>query len=225
MSKLRLVVFDVDGTLVDSQDDIVAAMQAAYTAVDKTPPTRSEIRQIVGLSLEVAFLRLSSSNVTHLDAMIDGYKNAYIELRARKGTAESSPLFPDARATLEALHSDPWTILAVATGKSKRGLDKLIEGHELHGMFASCQVADFHPSKPHPSMLHAALSETGVAPQDAVMIGDTSYDMKMAKAAGLHAIGVGWGYHDRSALSDADLLIDDFNELPAALTRILEPVK
>ena len=133
--------------------------------------------------------------------MVEAYKNAYMELRAKAGVAQSSPLYPGALETLQALHAVPEVLLGVATGKSRRGLDKLIEGHGLEGMFLTQQVADHHPSKPHPSMILQAMADVGVAAQDTVMIGDTSFDMEMAAAAGVHGIGVSWGYHDRETTS------------------------
>ena len=112
-------------------------------------------------------------------------------------------------------------LLGVATGKSRRGLDGLIEAHGLEAMFVTRQVADFHPSKPHPSMIHAALAETGVDATHAVMIGDTSYDMEMARNAGVTGIGVGWGYHAPAELSKATPhVLDDFAGLPGVLEQI-----
>jgi phosphoglycolate phosphatase len=111
-------------------------------------------------------------------------------------------------------------VLAVATGKSKRGLDALIENHGFQGWFMSRQVADFHPSKPHPSMLEAIIAETGIPAAQAVMVGDTTFDMEMARAVGMGAIGVSWGYHPADRLI-ADEIIDDFASLSGALARIL----
>lgn len=218
MSELRLVVFDVDGTLVDSQGDILAAMAAAFEAVDLAVPSKKDILAIVGLSLNVAMPRLApeaSRDVHH--ALEDAYKNAYVKLRTEQGAVQSSPLYPGARQVLEWLQGQPDTLMGVATGKSRRGLDKLLEGHGLQNLFVTEQVADFHPSKPHPSMLQAALEDTGVSAKHAVMIGDTSYDMDMARAAGFGALGVSWGYHATDALSAADLVIESFDALPAAL--------
>jgi phosphoglycolate phosphatase len=119
-------------------------------------------------------------------------------------------------------HAQPETLLGVATGKSRRGLDKLFEAHDLARYFVTCQVSDHHPSKPHPAMLQAALSETGVEGRDAVMIGDTTYDRDMALAAGVPFIGVSWGYHDVDALTGAAAILRDFRELPGILTNIWE---
>ena len=129
-------------------------------------------------------------------------------------------MYPGAKQVLADLGNAPEYVLGVATGKSRRGLDKLIEAHNLEGVFATQQVADFHPSKPHPSMIFAAMTETGTDPEHTVMIGDTSYDMDMAKAAGVRALGVNWGYHDRDRLSGACGIIDRFEELSEGLNRL-----
>ena len=214
---LRLVIFDVDGTLVDSQGDIIASMHHAFTGIGAPVPEGAAVRGIIGLSLDVAMARLAPDlGPRDHAALVEGYKRSYMSLRAQAGAAQSSPLFPGTRAMLDALAARDDLLLGVATGKSRRGLDKLIEGHGLHGLFVTQQVADHHPSKPHPAMLHAALSETGVAAVDAVMIGDTTYDMDMARAAGIATIGVGWGYHPAADLAP-DHLLGAWDDLPACL--------
>ncbi|WP_417729025.1 HAD-IA family hydrolase [Roseovarius sp.] len=218
---LRLVIFDVDGTLVDSQGDILAAMRAAFGRAGEPAPEREVILSIVGLSLDVAIPRLAPDLPGDVHGRIVGwYKEAYMGLRAKSGVDVSSPLYPHALDTLKALHAVPETLLGVATGKSARGLDKLLDGHDLRSYFVTRQVADHHPSKPHPSMLRAALAETGVAPENAVMVGDTSFDMDMAQAAGIAGIGVAWGYHRPEALGAAREIVQDFRALPDALARI-----
>lgn len=217
----RLIVFDVDGTLVDSQGDIVAAMDHAFGRADLPVPPRAAVLGIVGLSLDMAMADLAPGAPAALRTrMVGWYKQAYLGMHAAGGVAQSSPLYPHALDTLRALHGAPGTLLGVATGKSARGLDKLLDGHDLRQFFVTRQVSDHHPSKPHPSMLLAALAETGVDPRDAVMIGDTSYDMDMARAAGVAGIGVGWGYHGRERLGAARHLIEDFRDLPVLLARI-----
>lgn len=219
---LRLVIFDVDGTLVDSQVDILAAMAAAFEVGNLPLPPRETLLSMVGLSLDVIFPALvpDADAATHRQ-MVTAYKDAYVSLRAKGGVAQSSPLFPGAREVLAALHALPEVLLGVATGKSRRGLDKLIEGHGLEGLFVTQQCADFHPSKPHPSMVLGALSDTGVSAADAVVIGDTSYDMEMATQAGVAGIGVSWGYHDRQRLgAQARAVIDTFDALHPALDQI-----
>ncbi|WP_300033914.1 HAD-IA family hydrolase [uncultured Roseobacter sp.] len=219
----KLVIFDVDGTLVDSQADILSAMGQAFMAAGRPVPDRSTILGIVGLSLETAMMRLvPDATAPECARMVDAYKNAYVEMRAKVGAAQSSPLYPGAQAILEQLHSQPDVLLGVATGKSRRGLDKLIEAHALERFFVTQQVADFHPSKPHPSMILEAMRETGVTAADTVMIGDTSFDMEMARAAGVGALGVSWGYHPVSHLTAAHRILTDFAALPAAVSDMWE---
>ena len=143
-------------------------------------------------------------------ALVEGYKSAYHQARLRAG-AGHSPLYPGARETLETRNAVPDYLLGVATGKSQRGMDGLIEAHGL-SCFVTRQVADHHPSKPHPSMILTAMAETGVAPENTVMIGDTSFDMDMARAAGVCSIGVPWGYHPVDRIG-ADHVIESFADL------------
>jgi len=218
----RLIVFDVDGTLVDSQRDIVAAMEMAFDQVSIAAPARCDILSIVGLSLDVAMERLAPDvHTATWSELVQGYKDAYVVLRTQRGVAESSPLYPGAGQTLSRLRENPENILGIATGKSKRGLDKLLVGHSLQNVFVTCQVADFHPSKPHPAMLLAAMGQTGIGPEHTVMVGDTSFDMEMAKAAGARSIGVSWGYHGAAQLVGADRVVDSFATLDAALSEVL----
>lgn len=215
MTDLRLAIFDVDGTLVDSQAEIMAAMTLAFASEGLELPARPAILSIVGLSLAEAFARLvPQTEAVQQNRLVSAYKDAFADLRTED--KELGPLFPGAREVLEKLRAEDHTLLAVATGKSRRGLDKVLERHGLTGYFHSEQVADHHPSKPHPSMVNTALAETGVTPQAAVMIGDTTYDMDMARGAGVGTIGVSWGYHPAETLRP-DRLIDDFEALPRAI--------
>lgn len=216
---MRLVIFDVDGTLVDSQNDIVASMTAAFEDAGVQVPERAKILSIVGLSLDVAMAELAPGADTA--RMVRTYKDTYAHLRATKGAA-SSPLYPGARAVLDHFAGREDVLLGVATGKSRRGLDSLIEAHGLEAMFVTRQVADFHPSKPHPSMIHAALAETGVDATHAVMIGDTRFDMEMAANARVAGIGVTWGYHRRDQLGAAQRIVEDFSDLAAAVDALWE---
>ncbi|MEP5152285.1 HAD-IA family hydrolase [Planktotalea sp.] len=219
--RLRAVIFDVDGTLVDSQADIVGAMEAAFVAEGLDAPSKDAILSTVGLSLDVALPILAPDQSEEIcTRMVQGYKDAYMELRRAQGAEISSPLYDGARAALERLKAQDELLLGVATGKSRRGLDKLIEAHALEGYFLTRQVADDHPSKPNPSMLFQAMRDLGVDTKDSVMIGDTSFDKDMAQSAGLHFIGVTWGYHDKARLAGADVLIDRFDQLEDALETI-----
>ena len=218
---LRLVIFDVDGTLVDSQSDILGAMHLSFAAEGLSTPARADILGVVGLSLDVLMPHLAPEADAATQArLVQGYKDAYMTLRADVARGESSPFYPGARAALEALQARPDVLLGVATGKSRRGLDKLIEAHGLEGMFVTQQVADFHPSKPNPSMLIEALNETGIGADDAVMLGDTSFDMEMAKAAGITGIGVSWGYHPPARLTAARHLVESFDAVTPLLNSI-----
>jgi phosphoglycolate phosphatase len=219
---LRLILFDVDGTLVDSQASIVAAMAAAFADQGLALPPRDRILSIVGLSLDLAMARLAPDlAAARRSALVRAYKDAYHAHRLAIGAAQGAPLYPGARAALERLAAVPENLLGVATGKSARGLDALIEAHGLERMFVTRQVADHHPSKPHPSMIATAMAETGVAAADTAMIGDTSFDMQMAQAAGVAGIGVSWGYHDRSDIAaHTNRIIDRFDDLHPALDRI-----
>jgi len=223
MSELRLVIFDVDGTLVDSQVMIYDAFTHAYEQVGLPVPDRAMALSYVGMSLETIFPQLSpeADAATHA-ALTQGYRDAYFHIRQTQGSNATSPFFPGARDVLEQLRAQDWTLMAVATGKSTRGLDKLIEGRGLNGYFVSRQTADDHPSKPSPSMINTILSETGVSPDRAVMVGDTTFDMDMARAAGIRAIGVSWGYHPADHLH-ADRLIHAFAALPQAIDDLIGP--
>lgn len=219
---LRLVIFDVDGTLVDSQAHIVASMTAAFDTVGLPAPDRARTLSIVGLSLPVAIARLApDQDAETQDRIVEGYKDVFARLRLENGAA-LSPLYPGARAALDWLAARDEVLLGVATGKSRRGMDHLMELHGLAGLFQTVQVADDHPSKPHPSMIEACLSETGVDPTHAVILGDTVFDMEMGRNAGITSIGVSWGYHPREQLVSAGAtgVLDGFGAVEEALQRI-----
>lgn len=198
---MRLAVFDCDGTLVDGQHDIVAAMVEAFASLGLPVPERQAIRRVVGLSLPQAMGKLAPAldgAIRH--GLVEAYKQAY--RRAREEGRIGEPLYAGIRDMLDSLRAAGWD-LAVATGKSDRGLAHCLATHGLSGHFASLQTADRHPSKPHPAMLQAALDQTMALAENSVMIGDTSFDMAMAQAAGVRAIGVAWGYHSVNELIGA----------------------
>jgi len=150
----------------------------------------------------MAIARLAPGvDALQLNRLIEGYKHAYADRRTRG--EETAPLYPGARAVLAALAERDGVQLGIATGKSRRGLDHLLDAHGLRGLFGAAECADDHPSKPHPAMLEAALEALLVDAPDAVMLGDTTYDMEMARNAGVGAIGVAWGYHAPAMLTEA----------------------
>jgi phosphoglycolate phosphatase len=194
----RLAIFDCDGTLVDSQATICRAMEECFVQARLEPPSRDATRRVVGLSLVEAIGSLLPDGEPDFHSeLAEQYKQAFFRLR-QQGEVEE-PLFEGTAELLAALEEQGW-LLGIATGKSDRGLAHCLRSHGIHGRFVTLQTADRHPSKPHPSMIEAALAEVGAAPETSMMIGDTSYDMAMAKAAGLRAIGAGWGYHSRDEL-------------------------
>jgi phosphoglycolate phosphatase len=190
---VKLAVFDCDGTLIDGQASICAAMEQAFGEFDLPLPPRNDIRRAVGLSLPQAIRTLlpEAELEQHL-ALTEAYKRAF---RAARHSGElQQPLFNGMAQLLDGLREQGW-LLGVATGMSRRGLEHCLATHSLSGHFVTLQTADDHPSKPHPAMLEAALVEAGADSSEAVMIGDTAFDICMAEAAHVRGIGVEWGYH------------------------------
>jgi phosphoglycolate phosphatase len=214
---LRLAIFDCDGTLVDSQANICMAMEHAFDEAGMAAPPRHDTRRIVGLSLVEAMRQLlpDADEQMHRD-MADRYKAAFLTLRGNGLVDE--PLYDGMAALLSELDENGW-LLGVATGKSDRGLERCLDHHGIKGLFVSLQTADRHPSKPHPSMIMQALADSGAEAGQAVMIGDTVYDIDMGRAAGCRTIGVGWGYHPLDELREAgaDALVETMDELKSAL--------
>lgn len=195
---VKLAVFDCDGTLVDGQGAVVSAMVTAFAEAGLAPADPHQVRRMVGLSLPQAVSRLApEADAEQVREAVAAYKTAF--RAAREAGTLAEPLFPGIPEALAALAAAGWT-MAVATGKSDRGLAHCLAGHGIAGHFASLQTADRHPSKPHPAMLQAAMAETFAEPKQAVMIGDTAYDMQMAHGIGVRAVGVAWGYHDAPEL-------------------------
>ena len=210
----RLVVFDCDGTLVDSQANIVRAMEACFARHRLDPPCRHATRRIVGLSLVEAMQALlpDADGGLHL-SLAEDYKTAFQRLRAASALLDE-PLYPGVAEGLRELEARGW-LLGVATGKSDRGLNLCLTHHGIGAHFVTLQTADRHPSKPHPAMLHAAMAEAGAEPHATAVVGDTRFDMAMGVAAGVRAIGVDWGYHDAEELraAGADAVIERFDDL------------
>jgi len=216
----RLIVFDFDGTLVDSQHTVVHCMSRAFEEHGLPPPTAAAIRATIGLKLEVAINGLlPEPDESRAWELVEGYRKAFFILHDSPGHDEL--LFP---GTLEALDSlvHPEVFLGIATGKNRRGLLRVLRRHDLESRFHNLKTADDGPSKPHPRLLELAMAEVGTEPGNTVMIGDTGFDMEMARAAGCAAVGVDWGYHPRDQLlaAGADCVIEHFSELSQALVSL-----
>lgn len=197
----RLAIFDCDGTLVDSGATIYAALAETFRRSGLDIPTIEVSRRVIGLSLvEAMAALLPESDLGEHLRLAEAYKQNFIALRAAGRVEE--PLFDGILDLLDALERHGW-LLAVATGKSDRGLRHCLESHGIHARFVSLQTADRHPSKPHPSMVVQAIADAGATPEDTIVVGDTSFDMAMAVAAGAVGIGAGWGYHDAEEMIEA----------------------
>jgi phosphoglycolate phosphatase len=215
----RLAIFDCDGTLVDSQANIHAAMSACFAEVGRPAPDRAVVRRIVGLSLPEAMRALvPGADDAHHFELAERYKRCFRQMR-EEGHVEEA-LYEGIVEAIDTLERNGW-LLGVATGKSDRGLRLVLEQHGLFQRFVTLQTADRHPSKPHPSMIEAAMAEAGAEPASSVMIGDTSYDILMAHNAGVRAIGVAWGYHKPAELlaEGADVVALHPSELPLFCSR------
>ena len=197
----RLAIFDCDGTLVDSGATITAALKASFEHTGIPVPPSSVTRRVIGLSLVEAMAALLPDEPSDRHAeLAEHYKRAFMDLRAAGQVEE--PLFDGVLEVLDALEHDGW-LLAVATGKSDRGLKHCLESHDIHARFVSLQTADRHPSKPHPSMVEQAIADAGASSAMTIVVGDTSFDMAMAVNAGATGIGAAWGYHEADELLEA----------------------
>jgi phosphoglycolate phosphatase len=207
-----LVVFDWDGTLMDSETKIVRCMQAAARDLDIPDPGVAAIRDIIGLGLNEAMQVLFPSSTPGDQArLVEQYRRHFLEL---DNTA--MPLFPGVTEGLVKL-ADLGYLLAVATGKARRGLDRVLNETGMHHLFVASRCADETFSKPHPKMLEEILDQTGVESARALMVGDTVYDMQMAQNARVAGLGVSYGVHARERLleSGARACVDSFREVCA----------
>jgi phosphoglycolate phosphatase len=201
IGRYRLVVFDCDGTLVDSQHNIIAGMIEAWRRYGLAEPTPELIRKQVGLTLEVAVARmLASDDPVMIANLANAYREIVRELRSRAALRE--PLFDGIRELIDSLQA-PEIFLGVATGKNLVGLEHTLRELGLRDRFHTLQTPDHCRSKPDPQMVLRAMAETAVDPDATVVIGDTTFDIEMARSAGATAIGVGWGYHEVEELHAA----------------------
>ena len=217
---MRLVLFDCDGTLVDSVKLIHEVMARTFVDFGHARPDIAETKAIIGLTLDIAISRMQGK--PHVDdealAMTAHYKGLYSAVRAEPGFQE--PLFPGIAAMMARLEREDALILGAVTGKSRRGLDLIRAAHGFEKTFFVSRTADDCPSKPHPAMVTECCGEAGIDAARTIVVGDAIYDMQMAKAAGAAAIGVAWGYAGVAELMEAGA--DHILRTPADLLDWLE---
>ncbi|MBB3046548.1 phosphoglycolate phosphatase [Litorivivens lipolytica] len=211
-----VVIFDWDGTLIDSAGKIVACMQQAARDADLPPPSDAEVRNIIGLGLDLAIHQLfPEASVTTRGALREHYSRNFI-------AADQTPceFFPGVTELLSSLKAQG-AVLAVATGKSRKGLLRVLGNSGFEHFFAATRCADETASKPDPLMLHELCEEFRISPEEAVMVGDTEYDLEMAKRIAMPSVGVSYGAHapERLAQWEPLQIIDAFGELEGVLGR------
>ncbi len=222
---LRLAIWDMDGTIVDSREVITTAMARAFETCGLVPPDYDATRRIVGLGLEEACQRLAPRDYPAADlaGLVEAYRQAFVARRADPEFRE--PLYEGAVETLDRLARAGW-LIAMATGKSRRGIAALFEMHPLAGFFDTIHCADDGPGKPHPAMVLEAMKATGTDPHQALIIGDAVHDIEMGRNAGIHTIGVSWGFGRADELEavGAHVLCHDFAALNGALDHFAEAI-
>ena len=214
---LRLALFDCDGTLVDSFAAMHDAMGAACLECGQVAPTPDQHRAVMGIPPRLQMQRFYPQlDAAQHQPIVDAF------FRHFRGAAQVEPLYPGAREVLHQLDTAGW-LMGVATAKSSRGLQKNLDDHGLHHHFLNLQTIDTNPAKPNPEMVLKAMRSLGVDMANTVMIGDSIYDMEMARNAGVLPIGVAWGYHDARSLTAAGArtIAPDFASLPALLAELM----
>lgn len=212
---MKLVLFDCDGTLVDSVRLIHEVMSRTFVDFGHARPPIESTKSIIGLTLDIAIARMRDK--PHVDdeaiAMTAHYKSIYAGVRAEPDMSE--PLFDGIRPMIDTLAARDGLLIGAVTGKSRRGLTHILETHGFAPHFIVSRTADDCPSKPHPAMVTECCDETGMSTSDTIVIGDAIYDMQMAKAAGATAIGVSWGYAtvDDLLAAGADAIAHHPNDL------------
>lgn len=215
---MRLIVFDCDGTLVDSQQTIITATETALAEHDFAPPPRRDILYAVGLPLDTA-LRRHAPQATddQIINMLDVYRETSQQLVQQNDRGQV--MFEGMREQIVDLGIMDDTLLGIITMKSRRGLNRVVDAYEIRQYFQVLKSADDGPGKPAPDLMLDAMAETGTNAEQTLMVGDTSFDIMMAKAAGTLAIGVGWGYQTVDELQEAGA--DAIAETPDALRGLL----
>jgi phosphoglycolate phosphatase len=217
----KLILFDLDGTLVDGQYSIRATFDAIFPQFGYAKPDAAAVRAVVGRSLPDAIADLLGP-AAPAHEMAEAYKLHFHKMRATEGYIEA--LYPDVDVTMRRLALRDDLVLGTATGKALRGINWMIEKNGWHGFFTTLQASDTAASKPSPEMVENACRETGIAPADTIVFGDSIYDMQMAVSGGAHAIGVSYGYGEPESLiaSGAQKIIHGFNEVEQVIAAIKE---
>lgn len=209
--RYRLLIFDWDGTLMDSLGRIVGCMQQAGRDVGLGTLAEDDVRDIIGLGLPEAIAKLCPGiEARQAETLRDRYAHHFVH-----GDMPPALFYPGVESLMPELASSAQVGLAVATGKSRRGLNRMFDETNSRGWFRASRTADETRSKPHPLMLEELLAELGVSVSEAVMIGDTEYDLEMARALGMDRVAVSYGVHDtpRLSASEPSFIADDFHEL------------
>ena len=216
----KLVIMDLDGTLVDSQEFIISATTVAFRDEGLKVPKRENILSIIGLSLTEAFRVLNKDlNEKQIKKLTSRFKNCYNTFNQEQLI---SPLYKNAKNFLENLNRNEEIILAIATGKGLKGLLQILKAHNLESFFSKLQTSDFYPSKPDPTMLVSLMKTLKIKTEDAVMVGDTDFDVSMAHRAGIKSIGVLWGYHSisRIKLMKPTAIVENFADLEQKINEL-----
>jgi phosphoglycolate phosphatase len=219
---VKLVIFDFDGTLVDSRKLITESNRVVFGQFGFAQPSEEASFALVGMSLELVLPRLAGPDAP-VDKMMAAYREVLPLLRADEAYAEVP--YAGASELLAELSARNDVRLGIATGHVLHAIAPALEQFGWQQHFCTVQTADKAPSKPNPQMILQALTEGGVKPGDAIMVGDTSFDMEMAGAADVHALGVSWGYHrsDRLRAAGASRVVDDVSELRDCLLQWISP--
>lgn len=213
---MKLVIFDFDGTLVDSRPLILESHRIVFAEYRLPPPAPAHALSLVGKSLDVILTELAGPEAPVLE-MVRSYDLLLPQLRADPLFAEQP--FDGAGRLLQELSTTDDTLLGLATGHRTDTVGPALQALAWSDYFKTIQAADTAPSKPHPAMLLQALAATDVPAENAIFVGDTVFDMQMAKAAGLRSIGVSWGYHQAERLTEAgaDCVVQTIDELGARI--------
>jgi len=212
---LKLAIWDMDGTIVDSRDVIQTAMVRCFESLNLEPPPYEQTRKVVGLGLEEA-VRTLAPDFEDVPKLVTKYKEAFVARRVEPDFKE--PLYDGAVQTLKRLSDEGW-VIAMATGKSHRGIRAIFDMHPLAQYFDTIWCADDGPGKPHPFMCEEAMKSVGAEPHQSLIIGDAVHDIRMGLNAGIHTLGVSWGFgtSEELAASGAHEIHHDYASLNTSL--------